>query len=583
LNGTVVQTGNGGASGFFGLTIGNDGALASPYFNGDILACGFFAGTVSGNASTGEVKTINDTLNALTLPAPVFSVNPSISPSSGTAGSTLFTATDGTASNTTSYTRRWLLNAVSIGTGTTVTPASSGTLILEVTATGSGGSTIANSSSVTVSAAAVASGVRRGGMSLGLGLGLCFSSGGGSAASSSYPSYASALVPMPAAAGTAYNGRTGAGGTSGLGPLTTDAQITTALANATAGQEIWIANGTYSGFSFSRNIGTNPIRLRAVNALGVTFGGAGTATVINPSGGSGLAIDGCVVSMTGIGSGGSSFTQAIFNGAGSNFWFQNGQINGSNPSDGYRYGYGMGASAGSSNINYHNNIFSNLKRCGQLVDLNGGQFFLNRGEFISEDCWHTSGISNVKAYYNYRIDPRVGEGEHPDTWQFQTTTSLGPSNVTLWKTGCFCDPSQSTVRSNGVSIGRSEGILLQDENGSRPASNVGIYDSVFYGTEYAGINIYGSHTGLVVQGNTIYQMDGTDVTDHTGLKIYAGPSGTVSGNVAYTLDTADAFATMTGQITLATDTSQKRNASQRNTAVTAYLAEAAPLLTALMA
>lgn len=84
-------------------------------------------------------------------PAPAFSVSPSISPSSGLVGDT-FTASDGTASNTTGYTRRWLLSGTAIGTGTTVTPASAGSLVLEVTATGAGGSTVANSSAVTVSA-----------------------------------------------------------------------------------------------------------------------------------------------------------------------------------------------------------------------------------------------------------------------------------------------------------------------------------------------------------------------------------------------------------------------------------------------
>lgn len=82
-------------------------------------------------------------------PAPVFTVQPSISPASGVAGAT-FTATDGSANNTTGYTRRWLLNGTSIGTGSTVVPVTAGALSLEVTATGPGGSTIATSAAVTV-------------------------------------------------------------------------------------------------------------------------------------------------------------------------------------------------------------------------------------------------------------------------------------------------------------------------------------------------------------------------------------------------------------------------------------------------
>lgn len=84
--------------------------------------------------------------------APSFTTQPSISPGSGTAGTTAFTATNGVASNTTSYSRRWLLNGSSISTAGFVTPQAGGSLVLEVTATGPGGSTIANSAAVTVAA-----------------------------------------------------------------------------------------------------------------------------------------------------------------------------------------------------------------------------------------------------------------------------------------------------------------------------------------------------------------------------------------------------------------------------------------------
>lgn len=86
-------------------------------------------------------------------PAPAFTQQPSISPSSGTAGTTTFTANDGAASNASSYTRRWLLSGTSIGTGTTVLPGSAGSLALEVTATGPGGSTTVTTGAVTVAAA----------------------------------------------------------------------------------------------------------------------------------------------------------------------------------------------------------------------------------------------------------------------------------------------------------------------------------------------------------------------------------------------------------------------------------------------
>lgn len=83
--------------------------------------------------------------------APVFTVAPAIAPTSGTS-STTFTATDGTVSNGTLTGRRWLLNGTAIGTGTTVVPGATGSLVLENTATGPGGTTTATSSTVTVSA-----------------------------------------------------------------------------------------------------------------------------------------------------------------------------------------------------------------------------------------------------------------------------------------------------------------------------------------------------------------------------------------------------------------------------------------------
>lgn len=101
--------------------------------------------------STDEVNAI---LGApLPTPAPVFTTQPSMSPTSGTAGTTVFTANNGAASNATTYTRRWLLDGAPIGTGSTVTPATAGNLVLEVTATGPGGSAVATSPASVVSGA----------------------------------------------------------------------------------------------------------------------------------------------------------------------------------------------------------------------------------------------------------------------------------------------------------------------------------------------------------------------------------------------------------------------------------------------
>lgn len=83
-------------------------------------------------------------------PVPNFTVLPSISPSSGNVGDT-FTGTDGTVSNGSVVSRRWLLDGTSIGTGTTVVPATAGTLVFENTASGPGGSAVGTSPSVVVS------------------------------------------------------------------------------------------------------------------------------------------------------------------------------------------------------------------------------------------------------------------------------------------------------------------------------------------------------------------------------------------------------------------------------------------------
>jgi hypothetical protein len=89
-------------------------------------------------------------------PAPVFTTQPSVSPGSGTAGTTTFTANNGVASNATGYTRRWLLNGSAIGTGATILPDAAGSLVLEVTATGpTAPPAVVTSAAVTVAAASV--------------------------------------------------------------------------------------------------------------------------------------------------------------------------------------------------------------------------------------------------------------------------------------------------------------------------------------------------------------------------------------------------------------------------------------------
>jgi hypothetical protein len=86
---------------------------------------------------------------------PSFSVAPSISPSTGTAGSTTFTGSPGTIANGSFASSRWLLagaqGAIAIATGASVQPYLGGSLTYEVTASGSGGQAIGTSDTRTVS------------------------------------------------------------------------------------------------------------------------------------------------------------------------------------------------------------------------------------------------------------------------------------------------------------------------------------------------------------------------------------------------------------------------------------------------
>ena len=91
---------------------------------------------------------------------PVFTTPPSISPATGTAGVTTFTASDGAASNASGYTRRWLLSGTVIGTGGTIKPSAAGSLVLEVTAHGPGGDSEPRPSAAAAVEAASVAGAR---------------------------------------------------------------------------------------------------------------------------------------------------------------------------------------------------------------------------------------------------------------------------------------------------------------------------------------------------------------------------------------------------------------------------------------
>jgi len=110
-----------------------------------------------GGTTTSTVQVAAVTAAAVTpTPAPSFTSQPSISPTSGTAGTTTFTATPGNVSNGSITARSWTINGTVISTGITAAPASSGTLTYQETATGSGGTTQSTVQQVTVATAAAA-------------------------------------------------------------------------------------------------------------------------------------------------------------------------------------------------------------------------------------------------------------------------------------------------------------------------------------------------------------------------------------------------------------------------------------------
>jgi hypothetical protein len=110
-----------------------------------------------GGTTTSTVQVAAVTAATVTpAPAPSFTSQPSISPNTGTAGATTFTATAGNVSNGSITARSWTINGTVISTGITAAPASSGTLTYQETATGSGGTTQSTVQQVTVATAAAA-------------------------------------------------------------------------------------------------------------------------------------------------------------------------------------------------------------------------------------------------------------------------------------------------------------------------------------------------------------------------------------------------------------------------------------------
>lgn len=83
--------------------------------------------------------------------APVFTSNPTITPTSGNVGN-LFIGSSGTVTGGDIISQRWLLDGVVISTSTLAVPEAPGSLVYEQTAFGPGGTTVSSSTAATVTA-----------------------------------------------------------------------------------------------------------------------------------------------------------------------------------------------------------------------------------------------------------------------------------------------------------------------------------------------------------------------------------------------------------------------------------------------
>ncbi|MBD8638292.1 hypothetical protein [Sphingomonas sp. CFBP 13733] len=137
-----------------GVAISN-GVTALPASSGTLAYQETASGPSGTTMSTVQVAAVT-AATVTPAPAPSFISQPSISPNTGTAGATTFTATAGNISNGSITSRSWTINGTVISTGTTASPASSGTLTYQETATGPGGTTQSTVQQVTVATAAAA-------------------------------------------------------------------------------------------------------------------------------------------------------------------------------------------------------------------------------------------------------------------------------------------------------------------------------------------------------------------------------------------------------------------------------------------
>ena len=137
-----------------GVAISN-GVTALPASSGTLAYQETASGPGGTTTSTVQVAAVV-AATVTPTPAPAFTTQPSISPSTGTAGATTFTAAAGNISNGAITSRSWTINGTVISTGLTASPASSGTLTYQETATGPGGTTQSTVQQVTVATAAAA-------------------------------------------------------------------------------------------------------------------------------------------------------------------------------------------------------------------------------------------------------------------------------------------------------------------------------------------------------------------------------------------------------------------------------------------
>lgn len=153
ISGETLFTGNDGTFTNGVITsrqwlINNVVVASGPSFTPLIPGSLVYRVTVVGNG--GSVVGESTAVTVDPAPPPVFTVDPSITPTAGIVGVTAYTGNDGVFTGGNVIARDWYVGTEFVGSGSTITPSIVGNLTYRVTVLGNGGTTIANSQPASV-------------------------------------------------------------------------------------------------------------------------------------------------------------------------------------------------------------------------------------------------------------------------------------------------------------------------------------------------------------------------------------------------------------------------------------------------